>query len=199
MILLNLMLVPTMAEEKDKPKFVVRKAEEYPAHQKAEDVTIAAETFATDSVCRQVFEYKDLVSRGILPVLIVVENRSKSAIEIDSRTILLILAESKLQPMELPQLYGLLKKKPSNISLPLPIPKISGTDSKFSLIEGKSFETKRIPPGLSDYGFVFYHLPRKDMWKQILHLYLPRILNMETRQNLLYFEIPLKSAPDQKS
>ena len=187
------------AEKKEPAGFSVRKIDDYPARQKSDEVTIAAELFTSDSRCRQVFGIKNMVSRGVLPVLVVVENRGKVAIEMDRRSIYLTLPDSKQQPLEMPQLLGLLKQKSSSIPIPLPIPPISiSGGSPFPQLESRFFDVKQIPPGQSDYGFVFYHLPLRDMWKQVRNLYLPRVINMVTHESLLYFEIsfpPLAGSP----
>ncbi len=191
LIFLSAGQIPFAAEKKETARFSVRKAEEYTARQKSDEVTIAAELFRSDSQCQQVFGIKNMVSRGVLPVLVVVENGGKTAIEMDSRFIYLTLPESRQQPLEMPQLLGLLKQKSSSIPIPLPIPQISLSGANpYPLLESKLFDVKQIPPGQSDYGFVFYHMPRRDMWKQVRNLYLPRVINMVTHESLLYFEIP---------
>lgn len=201
-ILITILIAVTChAEKKDKRSLTIRKVEEYPAHCIADGLAIAADVIASNSAANDIFEYKDLVALGIIPVLVVIENRGDFAIAIDGPDIYLNLANDKLKPLEIPEIAGIVKakKKSGGLRPPIPIPTLSTGDSKkIAQLESRAFHSKRIPPGISDHGFVFYHSSSHNILEEIRLLYLPKITNMKTGQDMIYFEIPLTPVRGQK-
>lgn len=200
-LIMVLMAMICHAEKKDKRSLTIRKVEEYPAHCIADGLAIAADVISTDSAANDIFEYKNLVDLGIVPVLVIIENRGDFAVAIDGPDIYLNLANDKLKPLELPEIAGIVKakKKSGGLRSPIPIPNLSTGDSKkFAQLESRAFHSKRIPPGISDYGFLFYHSRSHNILEEMRFLYLPKITNMKTDQDMIYFEIPLTPVRGQK-
>ena len=186
--------------DSDKKKLVIKKVEGYPSHQIAEGLAIAVQPYTSDQHCNLVFEYKGLVSKGVLPVLIVIENRGSETVQIRGEDIYLTLHEEferQVRPLELRQVVGKLEKKKKR-SIPLPFPRSLGVggsgNKKLDQLQSRFFDMKLIPPSQNDYGFVYYDLSGKQMLATLKNVYLPEITNVETREQLMFFEISLKTA-----
>jgi hypothetical protein len=178
----------------------IKKVEEYAAHQLAQGLAIAVDPLYTDALANTAFEYKNLVSKGILPVLVAIENRGEHTIRIEGKDIFLIVEErngGSLRPMEIQYVFGRLKQgKKKSIPLPIPLPQksgqLSGLDPKLEQLRARCFEMKLIPAGQRDYGYVYYDLPDRLVLQYVQSAYLPEVTDIETNQKLMFFEIDLR-------
>ncbi len=187
-------LIASAAAAKYKIKELqVRPAGEYAARQDFQGLVIGAKAFATQEEARQVFDTKKLIEKGILPVLLVVENNNEFAIRVRGDQILLVLEDGTNVP-PLPLLEVLLE-----IHLDKPLTGYSTRKDvmvrqivkpeMYMDFEHKFFEEKLIAPHSSDYGIVFFPYPETDLEK--CRLYLPEIENLTADENLMFFEFPL--------
>jgi hypothetical protein len=174
--------------------FQARPAGEYPHRQTSEKITIAAEQFITDEQTKDAFGKVNPWRNGILPVLVVVQNDSPSAIRVDRLRFIYVLPDrTKVESTpaaELKFLRG--AKQPSSIPKPTVGGIKLGKNAKNPLaaweIEGRAFSAKMVPPGQSASGFVYFQTPTSS---EAASLYLSGLVNASTGNELYYFEIPL--------
>lgn len=162
---------------------------EYAAHQDFQGIAIGAYPCDTLERTLEIFDTEKLHEKGILPVLITVDNRNSYAVKISEREIFLIEANGARSP-SLHYTDVLLE-----ITLKDPL---SGFASKKELLlvkkemyidfESKAFREKEVAGGESVYGVVFYRRPQK---LQGCRLFLPEITRVETGEALVFFEFDL--------
>ncbi len=177
----------------------VEAAADYPAHQDFQNVVIGARCFATDEEIREVFDTKKLFEKGIMPVLVVIENNNEFALRVDARDIFLVDAGgetvSPLSPTDV--LLAITLKKPiTSYSTQREILLRRSVQPKMmSDFQRKVFGEKLIPPRESDFGIVFFPLP-EDGDLSGLRLYLPEVENLTEGEDLMFFEFELASSGD---
>src|ERR1041385_7512510 len=82
--LIVLLSIPAaMAVDKDKGRFVPGPASSYPGVQTQEGITIAAVPYITEEQAKSAFGKVNPYERGILPVLVIIENESGKALRLD--------------------------------------------------------------------------------------------------------------------
>jgi len=82
--LIVLLSIPAaLAVDKDKGRFVPGPASSYPGHQTQEGITIAAVPYITEEQAKSAFGKVNPYDHGILPVLVIIENGSGSALRLN--------------------------------------------------------------------------------------------------------------------
>lgn len=165
-------------------------ASEYP-HQTAEKITVAAKPFNTEELTAEAFGKKvDLLRYGVLPVLVVIENKREKAIDLRDLEVSLVAADGRhvasVNPEDIPFL-GRHARRPSPVQLPVPLPK-KGNPLNSPEIVTRAFAAKMLPPGDSANGF-FYFEARSEAGDK---LYLNGLRDARSGQDILYFEFPLE-------
>jgi hypothetical protein len=117
-----------MAVDKDKGHFVPGAASSYPGHQTQEGITIAAVPYITAEQAASAFGKVNPYERGILPVLVIIENGSGKALRLDLTAQFVDAANHHLDsiPPEDVLTYQAIKKPPKigpSNPLPIPLPK----------------------------------------------------------------------------
>lgn len=165
-------------------------ATEY-AHQSAEKVTVGAKAFNTEDLTAEVFGKKvDLLRYGVLPVLVVIENKRDKALDLRDLEVSLVAADgrhaSSVNPEDIPFLarHG---RRPPPVQTPIPLPK-KGNPLNSPEIVTRAFSVKMLPPGDSANGF-FYFEARSEAGDK---LYLNGLRDARSGQEMLYFEFPLE-------
>ncbi len=173
----------------DKPAFRAGPAGSY-AHQSASQITVGAKAFDKPGMVEEVFGKKvDLLRYGVEPVLVVIENRSRNALDMKSIEVSLVASDGRHASAVGPdQLFHLKKSKPrTTISpLPFPMPKKKNPFNTPELVT-RAFSAKYIPPGDSADGF-FYFEAKSEPGDR---LYLNGMRDARSGQDILYFEFPL--------
>jgi len=72
-----------LAADKDKPTIEINPAASYPFHQTSQGVTIAAVPYDTADLAKSAFGKLNPNEKGILPMLVVVDNPTGSVIRLD--------------------------------------------------------------------------------------------------------------------
>ena len=173
--------------------------EDYPAYLTSEGVTIAVKPFYTDALAAQVFDKKDMVTRGIMPLAILIFNDNDYPVEVEGRSIELIHGEDHIQSM-LPYetVYRLFKK--GRQWMPSPIPKTSKSKVDMNALEDfehKFLMYKEVAPHDKGSGFLYIHIPNSMDLSAYLSdavVYIPKIYRQDTGARLIFFEIELKAA-----
>ncbi len=174
----------------------IRPAAEYAAHQDFQGMVFAGQVFNTQESIQQIFDTKALFKHGIMPVLIVIENRNNFAVRIHSNDIFLI-GPDNLQHRALKVedvLISVAFDRPLSSASTNPRMVLGRINRKLSSdFEHKSFAEKLIAPGGSDYGVVFFTLLQGEAL-QGARLYLPEIHNITENEPLIFFEFELNAA-----
>jgi hypothetical protein len=163
------------------------------AHQTANQVTVGAKSFDKPELTEDAFGKKtDFLKYGVLPVLVVIENKTRNALDLQNLEVNLVASDgrhvSAVPPQELFNV-GHPTKRPGINPVPIPLP----TSRKKNPLEApeiatRAFIAKMLPPGDSVSGF-FYFEAKPEVGDK---LYLNGIRDARSGQELLYFEFPLE-------
>ena len=185
-----------------------RALETYAARQSSQGLTIAIDPLFRDPMAAQVFDKDDIVSRGIMPLAVVVFNDNDFAVHINSAAIELIQDDDHARTQE-PQDFVpmLFKKTGSRVAIPVPVPRSPvprGTASSanpsnepLADFDSKALGDKTIGPRSTVGGFLYFRVPQaKNLPEQLSRatLYIPDISRVDNGGRLMYFEIELKPA-----
>ena len=161
------------------------------AHQSGDNVVIGAKAYNTEELTAEAFGKKtDLLRYGVLPVLVVIENKRDKAIDLRDLEVSLVAADGRhagaVSPEDIPFLakHG---KKPPPVQPPIPLPK-RGNPLNAPEIVTRAFAAKMLPPGDSASGF-FYFEARSEPGDK---LYLNGLHDARSGQDIFYFEFPLE-------
>jgi hypothetical protein len=172
--------------------FRAKAATEY-AHQISENVVVGAKAFDTEDLTAEAFGRKaDLLKYGVLPVLVVIENKRERAIDIQNLQVELVASDGRhgqaIPPEDLMHLAEAGKKPPKlgGGPLPIPLPKKKNPLNTPELVE-RAFSAKVVPPNDSVSGF-FYFEAKPESGDS---MYLSGVRDARTSKELLYFEFPL--------
>ena len=193
--LIVLLSIPAaMAVDKDKARFVPGPASSYSSHQKQEGITIAAIPYITAEQAESAFGKLNPYERGILPVLVILENGSGKALRLalkvqfvdpDNRHL------DAIPPEDLIYYQGV--KKPPRLGpttpLPIPLPR-SNKKGPFNTPEivNRALSVKLIPQGESAYGFFYF----EAQYRPGSMLYLNGLSDASSGKEYFYFDLPLE-------
>jgi hypothetical protein len=179
--------------------FHVGSANEY-ANQTSEQVTIGAKAYDNPTLQTEAFGKKlDLLHYGVLPVLVVIENKRQKTIDLRQIEVNLVSADGQRHAVAVTpaDLYALgtphgarAPGRPSPVPLPIPIPKKKNPFNSLELVE-RSFSAQMLPPGESANGFFYFEAVSEPGDK----LYLNGMRELPSGQDLLYLEFPLAKPP----
>jgi hypothetical protein len=170
--------------------FQAGRADEY-AHQVSDQVTLGAKSFDTEELTADVFGKKaDLLKYGIVPVLVVVENRRDKSLDLQDMQVSLVSTDGRhvdaMNPDDLQYLGGK-KRAPSATPYPrLPLPK-KGNPLASREVTDRAFSAKMLPPKDSASGFFFFEARLEPGDK----LYVSGIRDARSGEEIMYFEFPL--------
>jgi hypothetical protein len=169
--------------------------ESYPSSLTSEGVTIAVEPFFTDALAARVLDKEDIVTRGIMPLAIIIFNDNDFPIEVDALSIELIREDDHirtLMPME--ALNRLFRKDKYQIgqSTPKIVNKkaLEDFDNKFLM-------DKVIAPHSRSGGFLYMKIYNpKDLASYLSSaaVYIPNVVRHDDGSRLIFFEISLNAA-----
>jgi hypothetical protein len=176
-------------EGAEKQQFRAASAESY-AHQSADQVTIGAKPYDTEELTEEAFGKKvDMLRRGVLPVLVVIENKGKDSLDLRQLEVSLVASDGRHAPAVGPEdLYHIGRSaQPREVTqLPVPLPKKKNRlDSPE--IAARAFVAKMLPPGDSASGF-FYFDAKSERGDR---LYVNGVRQAKSGKELLYFEFPM--------
>jgi hypothetical protein len=167
----------------------VGKAADYP-NQTASQITIGAKPFASDAETEPVFGKKaDFNKYGILPVLVVIENRRSKTLDLRDLEVTLVGRKGQhvdpLKPDEVAYI-ALPAQRPTTAKLPFPTPK-KKNPLNVPELTGRAFVSKLVPPGDSASGFFYFEAQAEPGMK----LYLNKLREQPSGEEILYFEFPI--------
>lgn len=175
----------------------VREASSYAAHQESQGIVVGADAYESSERAQTLFDNDKFEKKGILPVLIVVDNNSEFAVRLHEEDIFLIDPDGyrySTIPYAEVLLRLVLKKPPSAYSTKkeILIRRVRNKDMVADF-EKKSFGEKFVGPHSSDYGVIFFETPDDDL--AAMRLYLPEIYNASQGEPLVFFEFKLAGKP----
>ena len=172
--------------------FRVKPVAEY-AHQASEKVTVGAKAFDSEELTAEAFGKKaDLLKFGVLPVLVVIENKRERAIDIQNIQVELVATDGRhgrpISPDDVLHLAETGKKPPKLGAgpLPIPMPKKRNPLNTPELVE-RAFSARVVPANDSVGGFFYFeaHPEAGDS------LYVSGLRDARSGKELLYYEFPL--------
>jgi hypothetical protein len=168
--------------------------ESYPARLSSEGVTIALEPLFNDALAARVFDKDDIVTRGIMPLAIVIFNDNDFPIKVDALSIELIRDDDHTHTLNPKEAVNRLYKRDKirlGQSLKLADEKVlSDFDEKFLL-------DKVIAPHSKGGGFLYLQVfSSKDLASYLSSatVYIPNVYRQDDRSRLIFFEIGLGPA-----
>jgi hypothetical protein len=162
------------------------------AHQQSENVSVGAKPFDNDELVNSAFGKKiDFSKYGVVPVLIVIENKRDKALDLTELEASLVAADGRHVNAVAPEnlvFLGTQGKHPSPVGVhtPIPLPKKKNPLNSPAIVE-RAFAAKMLPPGDSASGFLYFEAKAEAGDK----LYLNGLRDARSGQQLLYFEFPL--------
>ncbi len=182
--------------------WVIRARDSYPAFLTSEGVTIAVDPLYKDELAAQVFDKNDIVTRGIMPLAVIIFNDNNYPIAVEGGSIELIQGEEHLRSLPVNEVVQKLFQKSGRVSLnPLPRrPSLdSGNQDALLDFEHKLLGRKIIWSHDKGGGFLYLQIPRVTDLPAYLskaQVYIPEVARQDTGANLIFFEIDVKPAID---
>lgn len=182
-------------DEKEKARFSPGGPGLYKGTETHEGIVMAAVPYISADQTRAAFGKLNPNEHGVLPVLLILENKTGKALRLDLTTEYIDVTGRKLEDTparDVPYLRG--PKQPKLVEESR-LPKIPGVGGKKKNplltweIEGRAFSAKLLPPGETVSGF-FYFQARHEPGSR---LYLTGIRNAQSGKEFFYFELPLES------
>lgn len=159
------------------------------AHQTGEQVTIGAKAFDKPDEIGGLFGKADLLKYGILPVLVVVENKGKESLDLQNVEVNLVATDGRhaaaVSPNELYHL-GRSVKRPG-MKAPIPLPKKKNALEAPEIVE-RAFLARMLPPGDTASGFFYFEAKSEKGDK----LYVNGVRQARSQREMIYFEFPLE-------
>jgi hypothetical protein len=173
--------------------------ENYPAYLTSEGVTIAVVPFFTDSLAAEVFDKDDMITRGIMPLAVIIFNDNDFPVRIDGLSVELLRGDDRTLTMPPNEVtYRLFQRNISWINRPIPpMPRSALNERALDDFIDKFLMDRTVGPFGSAGGFLYLHLPAsKDMVDYLseAHVYIPYIYRLDDGSRMIYFEISLEPA-----
>jgi len=177
----------------------MRVRESYPANLASEGVTIAVEPLYTDALAAQVFNKEDMVTRGIMPLAILVFNDNDFPIKVEGLSVELMHEGDRIRTMTANEVvYRLSKRDKAWIGQPMP--KLSPSQlnrDQLDDFDDKFLMSKTVGPHDKGGGFLYLHIAdSKDLMSYLADstIYIPKVYREDTGSRLIFFEIGLGAA-----
>jgi hypothetical protein len=187
-----LSIAASRADDKDKDHFSPGAASSYPGHQTQEKITIAAVPFVTEEQARTAFGKANPYKYGVLPVLVILENKTGKALRLNLNAEFEEAGGRHLESTPASDVTFIggdvrVPRVPGTSPLPFPTRRKKGPLNTWE-IEGRAFTAKLLPDGDSVYGFFYFQTAQRPGSK----LYLTGIKDAASGQDYFYFEVPLE-------
>ena len=163
-------------------------ASSYPGAQTNDGVTVVAVPFETDDQARPAFGKENPYKHGVLPILVIVENKGKGAIRLENMRVELLLPErERIEPTPAPDVPYLTAPRRPGVQKPLPPLRKHKNPLGIDEIQLRAFSAKMLPAGDSAHGFFYFQSGLRDESR----LYLTGITEAASGKEMLFFEVPV--------
>lgn len=193
-LFLLLSIAAVQGADKDKDgRFAPGPADSYATRQTVDQVTIAAVPYINDEEIKSAFGKANPYREGILPVLVVVQNNTGKAVNLEQIQAEYVTAgRDRIEATpaaEVKYVAGGRRPKLGQSPIPTGSPRISRKKNPLDTwqIEGRAFSARMLPPGESAHGFFYFQAP----YRQGARLHVTGLRDAASRKDLFYFEIPL--------
>ncbi len=163
------------------------------AHQQSEKVTVGAKPYDNDELVSSAFGKKiDFPKYGVVPILVVVENRRDQALDLRELAVSLVATDgrhAKAVPAEDLPFLATSGKHPSTtgVKMPIPLPKKKNPLNNPEIAD-RAFAAKVLAPGDTASGFFYFEAQQESGDK----LYVDGLQDVRSGKELLYIEFPLR-------
>jgi hypothetical protein len=201
---LFLAILPAVSAGYKVKSWTPRAIETYASKLTSEGVTIAVDPLFTNALAAQAFDRTDVVTRGILPLAIIISNSNDFSVDVDGTAVELLQNDLHLKtfnPLQTVQcLFEARKSLPLKIMIPVPIPDIKITMSQPGACQDfsrKFLGMKRVAAHSTAGGFLY--MPAYDaanIRKNLssARVYIPDIYRGDSGAEMFFFEIELQAA-----
>jgi hypothetical protein len=171
----------------------------YPATLTSEGVTIAAEPLFSDALAERVFDKSDMITRGIMPLALIIFNDNNFPIEVDGLSIDLIHDSEHIRTLSPNEVvYRLFRKDRSWFSktvLPR-IPRSELNEDALADFESKFLMDKIVEPHSKGGGFLYLHINSNELVSYLMKsvVYIPNVYRRDNGSRMIFFEIGLEHA-----
>jgi hypothetical protein len=173
--------------------------ESYPATLTSEGVTIAVEPLFTDGLAARVFDKNDMITRGIMPLALMIFNDNDFPIEVDGQSIELIHDKDQIRTLSPNEVVSRLFGKDKSW-VPQPIPRATRSERNTDALDdfdAKFLTNKTVAPHNKGGGFLYLHIPGSTDLNSYLSnsvVYIPNIYRRDNGSRMIFFEIGLNAA-----
>jgi len=198
-IMLPLAALPIRAAAYKSRPWSVNERGSYPANLTSEGVTIAVEPLFTDALAARVFDKPDMVTRGIMPLAVIIFNDNDFPIEVDGLSVELIRERTPVRTMSPNEaVYRLFRKDRTWISKAA-IPRIPRSDLNEAALDdfdAKFLLEKTVGPHEKGGGFLYLHIDSNDLvsYLSAAVVYIPNVYRRDNGSRMIFFEISLEAA-----
>ena len=172
-------------------------AEDCPSFQQSQGLHIGAVPYIGKKETRLILDTKELHNNGIVPVLLVIHNKSEVPVQFDLQGILAIsiqgIQSPALPPAEV--ISTILGKDVRTAgSLTIDLTKLGNMKHADLMVDfrEKSLQSDVVAPGDLIRKVVFFRLGTDPGTVEKSQIYISRIYDLKNGQELIFFEFPLK-------
>jgi hypothetical protein len=190
--------LPIRAAYKARP-WGINERGSYPANLTSEGVTIAVDPLYTDALAARVFDKPDMITRGIMPLAVIIFNDNEFPVEVDGLSVELIHDKTRVRTMSPNEtVFRLFKKNETWISQ-VPIPRIPRSDLNEAALDdydAKFLHEKVVGSHDKGGGFLYLHIDAKDLASYLSTsvVYIPNVYRRDDGSRMIFFEIALGAA-----
>ncbi len=180
-------------------RWKAQRADAYPSKQQQDGITVAIKSYHSDPQSAEALGKKNPYDFGFLPVLVVITNEGDHVINIENLQVRLVAGRNegldaipgrdlqtwnpkgnqpRPKPRYVPNVPGLARPKVKK-----------GPLSQDEIVE-RELNAPIVPPGTTEAGFFYFDVAKKSDPLQGASVYISGLRNMNTGQELFYFEIP---------
>jgi hypothetical protein len=177
----------------------IKARENYPASLTSEGVTIAVEPLFTDALAARVFDKPDMITRGIMPLAVLIFNDNDFPVEVDGLSIELIHESDHIRTMSPNEVvYRLFRKDKSWFSKSR-MPRLSRSELNTDAlddVDSKFLMEKIVAPHDRGGGFLFVHIDSNDLvsYPSKSIVYIPNVYRRDDGSRMIFFEIALDAS-----
>jgi hypothetical protein len=166
----------------------------WPSHMTIGKVTFAAVRYEADADTRPLFNKLNPNEYGVLPVLVLIENKDTQNLALDRMEVQFMapggIRLDPTNPADLP--YLIAPKRPGGIERsPIPLPKKKNPLAHVEF-ETRAWGARTLLPGETAQGFFYY----QTTWRRNAYLYITGIREGRTGKEVFFAEVPMDIPAD---
>jgi hypothetical protein len=180
--------------------------ESYPSRLTSQGITVAVDPMFTDAIASKAFDKKDIVTRGIMPLAIIIFNSNGFAVEVKATSIELIIRGNRIFQVS-PEIamrrilqQTAIPSQTVYVPSPIPLPRVAIYKSNTNAYDdfvNKYLGVKRIEPKSLAAGFIYLPVENSANLRENLkeaQIYIPDLRRADTKDSMMFLEIDLKPA-----